>query len=138
MNRKRKGTAAERELVHAFWKAAGWAAVRVAGSGSMRYPSPDVIASDGARRLVIECKSCEGDTQYVDREQVDALAAFAQRFDAQAYIAVRFSGGQWWFLAPQEMKEADRSLVVVRSLAEAIGRDFSQLIAPAERATKGL
>ena len=55
MSRKSVGINAERELIHLFWSS-GWSAVRIAGSGSSHYPSPDLIASNIARKLAIEAK----------------------------------------------------------------------------------
>ena len=57
MSRKSKGINAERDLIHKFWNVEGWSAVRVAGSGSMKYPSADVLATNKLRRLAIECKT---------------------------------------------------------------------------------
>ena len=53
---KRKGTNAERDLIKLFWSV-GWAAVRVAGSGSMQFPSPDLLVGNKIRRLAIEVKT---------------------------------------------------------------------------------
>ena len=55
-NKKKKGTDAERDLIHIFWKN-GWAAVRIAGSGSMKYPSPDILAGKNGTLYAIECKT---------------------------------------------------------------------------------
>ena len=57
MGSKKKGTRAERELIHMFFKSEPWASVRVAGSGSMPFPCPDLVAGNGKRVLAIECKS---------------------------------------------------------------------------------
>ena len=56
VNLKAKGINAERELVHLFHKF-GWSAVRIAGSGSSKYPCPDVLAGNGFRRIAIEAKA---------------------------------------------------------------------------------
>ena len=56
---KKKGINAERELIHMFW-AEKWAAIRVAGSGSSKYPSPDILAGNNLRKLAIECKAISG------------------------------------------------------------------------------
>ena len=63
MSRKSKGINAERELIHIFWKTKSWAACRVAGSGAIKYPAPDVLAGNGNILLAIECKACQGDKQ---------------------------------------------------------------------------
>ena len=54
MSLKSKGINAERELIHKFW-GVGWGAVRVAGSGSMRYPSSDILAANrsNSKQLIL-------------------------------------------------------------------------------------
>src|SRR3989344_2985518 len=42
MSVKQKGSKAERELLHMFW-AKNFATIRSAGSGSMKYPGPDLL-----------------------------------------------------------------------------------------------
>ncbi len=49
--RKSKGSAAERELIHKFW-ANSWGAIRVAGSGSSQFPSPDILVGSKIERLL--------------------------------------------------------------------------------------
>jgi Holliday junction resolvase len=55
---KIKGSNAERELLRMFW-ASSWACIRSAGSGSMHFPSPDLLAANKIRRLAIEVKAQE-------------------------------------------------------------------------------
>ena len=55
MSTKSKGSNAERELIHMFWSK-GFAAIRSAGSGSMKYPSPDLLVAKNNKILAIECK----------------------------------------------------------------------------------
>ena len=63
MNRKAKGTKGERELVK-FFNESGWACLRAPGSGSSRYPSPDIIAANAIRRIAIECKVTKNNKKY--------------------------------------------------------------------------
>ena len=51
---KHKGSNAERELVAMFWETGKWSALRIAGSGRMNFPSPDVLAGDGSRVFAID------------------------------------------------------------------------------------
>ncbi len=66
MGNKIRGTNAERELLHMFW-AEGWVACRAAGSGSMRYPSPDLFVSKSGKHLAIECKITKGKKQILKK-----------------------------------------------------------------------
>jgi len=81
----------------------GWAAVRVAGSGSSRFPSPDILASNGSRILAIECKSTKKRYQYLEHSQLRQLQQFARTFNAEPWIAVKFSTN-WRFFKPEDLK----------------------------------
>ena len=84
MSRKSKGINAERELIHKFW-ANGWAALRSAGSGSMRYPSPDIIAAKINRRIAIEAKVSAEESKYLGKEEVEDLKKFSVLFNAEFF-----------------------------------------------------
>jgi Holliday junction resolvase len=122
MNRKAKGTGAERELVHCFWAVPGWAACRVAGSGSMRYPAADVIAAGDSRILVIECKACAGDAQYLTPDDLDQIRAFAAFFGAQPWVAVRFNRADWEFFHPDVLEESGGARVARKGAGMSIKR----------------
>jgi len=127
MSRKSKGINAERELVHMFW-AHGWGAARVAGSGSMRYPSPDIIAGNGLRRLVIECKAIAGINQYFSTKDVSDLREFASKLNAEPWIGMRFDVLKWFFLPLDELKETKTEFSVNLMLAKRKGLSFEELI----------
>ena len=77
--RKKKGTLAENELIHKFWESKkGWVAVRVAGSGSSRFPSPDILASRGDRKLVFEIKTVGDIKKYFTNQEILDLQYFAE------------------------------------------------------------
>lgn len=128
MSHKSKGINAERGLIHLFWKLDGWTAVRVAGSGSMKYPSPDIIAGNQARKLVIECKSLKGKYQYFEKQEVEQLMIFAHMFNAEAWFALRFDRDKWYFLKPEDLKMTKIQYVASLELAKAKGISFSNLI----------
>ena len=90
MSRKSKGINAERDLIHKFW-ANKWASVRIAGSGSMRYPSADILATNKLRKLAIECKTSKDASKYIEKEDIEQLREFAELFNSEAYVAVKFS-----------------------------------------------
>ena len=127
MSRKSKGINAERELVHMFWSN-GWGAARVAGSGSMKYPSPDLIAGNGVRRLVIECKAIAGTNQYFGRSDVDDLREFASKLNAEPWIGMRFDVLKWFFISLDELKETKTEFSVNLMLAKRKGLSFEELI----------
>ena len=133
MSAKIKGTGAERELVHLLWKT-GWAALRVAGSGSIKYPVPDIIAGKNKKVLAIECKTTKDDCQYLTKEEVADLKEFARITGAEPYIAVRFAREEWRFLHPDELDVTISQFVVSRKLAKEIGKHLDAVLG----ATKGI
>jgi Holliday junction resolvase len=121
---KQKGANAERELIGLFWQA-GWAAHRIAGSGSSRFPSPDVIAGNFSKKLAIECKSTSAKVQYVTKEQADGLAKFAEIFGAEPWIGVRFNNEEWYFLPLKEVKKTcGNNLAIKLQEAKLLGLRF--------------
>ena len=126
LNRKAKGTTAERELIHMFWELE-WAAMRAAGSGSQSHPSPDVMAGNAQRSLAIECKSVGDDAKYLTKEEVDQLILFARTFGAEPWVGIRFSGRKWFFLNPEDMRETQKNFAITRDIAEMKGLSFFEL-----------
>ncbi len=103
VNKKAKGTAAENELIHMFWDAS-WVAVRVAGSGSGRYPSPDILASCNLVKLVMEIKVVNGVKKYFTGQEIRDLKFFAEQFGAHAWVGVKFAENQWFFIPTSELE----------------------------------
>ena len=131
MNRKAKGTNAERELVSKFWKAE-WAAIRVAGSGSSRFPSPDILAGNGHRKLAIECKTVAELKKYLEAGAVEELKSFSYKFGAEPWIGVRFPAAlvdeQWHFVSLEDLAKTEKGFVISIRLARRKGLTFEQLI----------
>lgn len=126
MSRKSRGINAERELVHAFWNA-GWGAIRVAGSGSSSFPSPDIIAGKHGRILVIECKSGQDSSKYIARDDIDKLKTFARIIGAEVWIGIRIKQKKWVFLAPDDMHLTGKNYVVNKENSELKGLSFEHL-----------
>lgn len=124
MSMKAKGTNAERELIHKFW-ANGFAAIRSAGSGSMKYPSPDILASKSGRVLAIECKVTKDTYKYFEKAEISDLQTFASIFNAEPFIAVKFKGNDWFFLELKKLKETEKSFMVDIELAKKDGFAFN-------------
>ena len=129
MSRKSKGINAERELIHLFWATSGWGALRIAGSGSMKYPSPDILATNKSRRLAIECKTTKDSYKHLEKREIEELKEFAMLFDAEAYIAVKFKGNEWFFVKMDDLKEKENSFRVDLELVKEKGLVFDGLIA---------
>ena len=129
MSLKSKGSNAERELLHLFWSK-GCAAIRSAGSGSMKYPGPDLIVGsrEKNRRMAIECKSSSGTKIYLDKHDLNQLKDFAQAFDATPYFAVRFSRKEWLFISPEDLGSTKTGFVIDINTAERRGLLIDELI----------
>ena len=127
MSHKSKGINAERELIHAFW-GKKWSAIRVAGSGATRYPSPDVLAGNGVRHLAIECKSSGDTVKYLTAKEVAELKEFSEIFGAESLIGMRFDGMKWYFLSLEDLKKSGSSFSVSIQLAKKKGLSFDELI----------
>lgn len=121
MSRKSKGINAERELIHKFWSS-GWSACRVAGSGSTKYPSPDVIAGNNIRKLAIECKATKEIRQYFKKEQICELREFCKIFGAEPWTGVKFDRLDWYFITPDDLENNGEGYSI--SIAEAKRRGF--------------
>jgi len=108
---KRKGTIGERDLVDLFWTNL-WSAHRIAGSGSNKYPSPDVIAGNGHRKMAIECKVTSDKKKYFTKDEIVALKDFASIFGAEAWVAVKFNkmeNKDWYFFNLEDLNETDKT-----------------------------
>tara|TARA_Y100000310_G_scaffold319059_1_gene373854 strand:- start:762 stop:1133 length:372 start_codon:yes stop_codon:yes gene_type:complete len=106
MSRKQKGSDAERELVEML-QLAGYASVRIAGSGCSKFPCPDVLASNGSRVLAIECKSTKKERQYFRKQQIKELLEFSSMFAATPMCAIKFSTS-WHFIEPHKLRDSGK------------------------------
>lgn len=126
MSTKSKGINAERELIHLFWSN-GWTAIRTAGSGSMKYPSPDILASNIKRKLAIEAKITKDQSKYFTYDEIAQLKEFASKFGAEPWIAVRFKNQDWAFLAIEDLQQTSNNFVVSAELTKLKGLTFKEL-----------
>ena len=127
MSRKSKGINAERDLIHKFWSRS-WAAARIAGSGSMKYPSADVLATNKIRKLAIECKTSGDKNRYLTKQEVKQLKEFSKLFNAEPWIAVKFDRHDWLFLSLDDLKKTGNNFLVSLDIAEKKGLLFEELI----------
>jgi len=128
MSLKSKGINAERDLLHKFWSVDNWSAVRVAGSGSMKYPSADILASNKLRKLAIECKTSIDGCKYLPKEAVEQLKSFADIFGAEPWIAIKFKGYEWYFISLDDMLETKKSFIIDVNGAKRKGLLFEEMV----------
>ena len=131
MNTKAKGTNGERELVK-FFNENNWSAIRVAGSGSSRYPSPDILAANAVRRLAIECKVTKDQKKYFQNHEIEQLQTFSIRFGAEGWIGVKFAGEKWHFIMIEDLEDTGSCKAVSLELAKRRGLTSEELIRQGE------
>lgn len=102
-NKKAKGTSAENELIHQFWDNE-WVCVRVAGSGSTKYPAPDLLASRGDRKIVMEVKVVNAVKKYFTGQEIRDLNFFSEKFGAESWVGIKFTENQWHFIPTTELE----------------------------------
>ena len=127
MSSKSKGSKAERELLHLFWSK-GLGCIRSAGSGSMKYPGPDLIVSNKVRVLAIECKSTKKTKKYLDNYDVEQLKEFCDIFGAEPWFALRFARKEWLFLSLDDIEKTENGYVIDLEVAERKGLLIDELI----------
>ncbi|MFT4303315.1 MAG: Holliday junction resolvase Hjc [Candidatus Woesearchaeota archaeon] len=127
MNKKQKGTTAERELIHKF-HSSGWASFRAAGSGSSKYPCPDLIAGNSLRKIAIEVKSFNGERKYFSKQEIDDLRTFCFQFGCEGWVGIKFQGKGWYFFSLEDLKETIGGFSIGLKDAELKGFLFNEMI----------
>ncbi len=127
MSLKSKGINAERELVHMFW-GKGWACLRIAGSGSIKYPSPDLLVGNSLRRLAVECKITKDSKKYFEKNEIYSLKKFAEIFGAEPWVAIKFKGEDWYFISLEDLTETNRCFMADVESAKNKGLLFEEII----------
>ena len=127
INRKAKGTKGERELIKVF-NESGWSAIRSAGSGSSRYPSPDILAANAIRRLAIECKVTKENKKYFQNQEIDQLQEFSQKFGAESWIGIKFPDHPWYFLMLEDLQDTGKCWLISIEIAQRKGLTVKELM----------
>ncbi len=131
INRKAKGTKGERELVK-FFNENGWSCIRSAGSGSSKYPSPDVIAGNAIRRVAIECKVTKDNKKYFSNDEIEQLKEFSTKFGAESWAGVRFPDQPWYFLMLEDLQSTGKNWAISLEVAKTKGLLKEELIKSTE------
>ncbi|UCD21092.1 MAG: Holliday junction resolvase [archaeon] len=107
MGNKKRGIAAERELLHKLWDK-GFACCRVAGSGSIPEPSCDLLAGNGKKKYIIEVKISKKEKKYISADQIREFTKFAEKFGLQPIVAVKFIRQGWFFVKPEKLNKTEK------------------------------
>ena len=94
----------------------------------MKYPSCDVLASNGARRIAIECKTSRDKSKYLEKDEAKQLKDFSSIFGAEAWIGVRFDREDWLFITLEDIKDTGNNFLVSLDIAKKKGLTFDELI----------
>ncbi len=121
----KKGMKFERDLIHMFWEN-GYAALRTAGSGAARYPTPDIVAGNGSNFIALEVKKRSSLPVYLTENEVRELVMFSNLFGANAYIAVKIPRKEWKFIDIERLKKG-KSYRVDEEIYST-GMDFENVI----------
>lgn len=124
---KARGSAAERELLHALYDA-GWGAVRAAGSGSIPLEVPDIIAGHNSRTIAIEVKVSGNERQYFKNQEIIDLLAFGERMGCETWVGVKFLRKGWYFVPAHTLPSSGKNYVLSYQDATERGRSITQLI----------
>jgi Holliday junction resolvase len=127
INTKAKGTKAENDLIHKFWEN-DFACLRSAGSGSNKYPTPDIIASNNLKKLALEIKVVNSTKKYFKKKEIKELEKFSKMFGAQSWVGIKFIGNQWFFIPTSELKEKEESFMIDLISCKRIGFNFEEMI----------
>jgi holliday junction resolvase Hjr len=125
---KAKGTRAERELFHLFWKNK-FAAIRSAGSGSTTMPAPDILAGSKNKLFAIECKSIKNERQHFSKKEIQELLEFSNSMEASPYIGMRFDNHGWFFIDVNKLKSnKNGNYAITLKHSQKEGISFDELI----------
>ena len=130
ISQKAKGTKGERELVKAF-NEAGWSCIRVAGSGSSQYPSPDLLAGNAMRRVAIECKVTKENKKYFPEDELEQLKTFSRGFGAESWIGLHFPGQPWYFVLVEDLEKTGSNWAMSLEMAKLKGLTVEELLGKA-------
>ena len=123
---KRKGLKFERDLIHALWNE-GFAAVRVAGSGSSSYPSPDIVASNGKTIIAIEAKMRDRLPLYIPGEKIRELVMFSNLFGARPVIALKLKKAKWRFFEVEMLEKTENGYKISEKIFP-LGKELGEIL----------
>ena len=124
---KKKGTRAERELLHMFYDN-GFGVLRTAGSGSITIPSCDLLVGKNGKVLAIECKFIK-ENIYIKKDRIKELIDFSKKFGAEPLFGVKVMNKGWFFLNLDKLeKSKGNNYVISYNLAKRKGISFNDLI----------
>jgi len=120
MANKKRGISFEREIIKKCWEQ-NIAAHRIAGSGSSKYPSPDIIAFRNGKGYAIECKSTKNGTIYIKEESIKQLIKFSKISGLNPVVAIKFPRN-YFFIHPNELQKEGKMFKLNMDEAKKMGK----------------
>lgn len=111
-----------------FFNEAGWGCIRIAGSGSSRYPAPDILAGNAVRRIAVECKVIGKQKKYLAEDDVAQLRTFSTKFGAESWMGIHFPGEPWYFLMLEDLEKTESGWAISIETAKRRGLTFPELL----------
>lgn len=110
MTQYEKGARGEREL-GAIFEDMDYAYMRAPGSGTGDRELPDVIVGNSENVYAMEVKRWTNDVdyEYIEKYEVHDLEFFAENFNMEYFVAVRFDYGEWGFFKKEELHETENN-----------------------------
>ncbi|MBN2477965.1 hypothetical protein JXB01_01610 [Candidatus Micrarchaeota archaeon] len=122
----RKGSRAERELIH-FFDGEGFSVIRAAGSGVSSL-SPDLLAFKKGLNYAFEAKAWEKEYLHLDKDQFLGLKNWEENTGITCLVAWRRNRQEWLFIPLSVFDENKKSFSVSWKSAQMIGRKLGDLI----------
>ncbi|HRT03899.1 MAG TPA: Holliday junction resolvase Hjc, partial [Candidatus Diapherotrites archaeon] len=102
--------------------------VRVAGSGSISIPTPDILAIKHKKGCAIECKTKSGEYLNIKESQIQELNIFEKRTGFKSYIAWRLEKDNWYFITPEKINKTKKAYSIKREEIKEKGMTFDKFI----------
>lgn len=126
MLNKKRGSDAERELLHLLSKK--FAVARVAGSGMIKETSCDLLAGNGKKRYAIEVKISSNHKKYFNKDQIQEFINFSRNFGLKPILAIKFLRKGWYFIGPEYLKKTKKALTISFEDIQKKGKNLKEFL----------
>ena len=122
----RKGSRAERELIHFFYEK-GFSVIRAAGSGVSSL-SPDLLVFRKGKQYAFESKAWENNYLHIKKDQFECLKQWEENTGITSFIAWRRNREPWYFIPLSVFAEQNKSYSINWEKAKLIGSKLEELV----------
>jgi len=122
----RKGSRAERELIH-FFSDNKFSVIRAAGSGVSSL-SPDILFFRRGAQYAVEAKAWEKEHLNLNKEQFLNLKKWEDNTGISSYVAWRRNRQGWFFIPLSVFEEKNKSFAISWTKAQQIGKKLDEFL----------